>query len=88
MHDEVYRLLRDRNEPLTAERIQQLLGSSLTIDKIIQRIEAIARDFTVEVQSRGGRPTYRLGDWKAFRGQDDHDRHLAFAEAKIRAKVS
>ncbi|GID96194.1 DNA cytosine methyltransferase [Amorphoplanes digitatis] len=88
VHDEVYRLLRDRNEPLTAERIQQLLGSSLTIDKIIQRIEAIARDFTVEVQSRGGRPTYRLGDWKAFRGQDDHDRHLAFAEAKIRAKVS
>ncbi|MEU8606438.1 DNA (cytosine-5-)-methyltransferase [Actinoplanes sp. NPDC048791] len=88
VHDEVYRLLRDRDEPLTAERIQQLLGSTMTLDKITQRIESLARDFTLEVQSRGGRRTYRLGEWKAFRGQDDHDRHLAFAEAKTRAKVS
>ncbi|MCA2216989.1 DNA cytosine methyltransferase [Jidongwangia harbinensis] len=88
VHDEVYRLLRDRDEALTAERIQQLLGSTMSIEKIIQRIEAIALDFIVEVQSRGGRPTYRLGAWRAFRGQDDHDRHIAFAEARSRAKVS
>jgi DNA (cytosine-5)-methyltransferase 1 len=88
VHDEVYRLLRDRDEPLTAERIQQLLGSSITIDKITERIETLGRDFVIEVQSRGGRLTYRLGEWKAFRGQDDHERHAAFAEAKSRAKVS
>ena len=88
VHDEVYRLLRDRDEALTVERIQQLLGDTMTIEKIKQRIEALGRDFTVEVKSRGGRQTYRLGEWKAFRGQDDHERHLAFAEAKTRAKVS
>lgn len=88
VHDEVYRLLRDREEPLTAERIQHLLGSTMTIDKITQRIEAIGRDFAIEVRSRGGRQTYQLGEWKAFRGQQDHERHTAFAEAKSRAKVS
>jgi DNA (cytosine-5)-methyltransferase 1 len=88
VHDEVYRLLRDRDEPLTAERIQQLLGSSMTIAEIVARIDTLGRDFVVEVKSRGGHQTYRLGEWKAFRGQDDHDRHAAFAEAKSRAKVS
>ncbi|BCJ51837.1 DNA cytosine methyltransferase [Actinoplanes sp. NBRC 14428] len=88
VHDEVYRLLRDRDEPLTAEHIQQLLGSSMTVDKITERIEMLGRDFAIEVQTRGGRPTYRLGEWKAFRGQEDHERHAVFAEAKGRAKVS
>jgi DNA (cytosine-5)-methyltransferase 1 len=88
VHDEVYRLLRDRDEALTARRIQQLLGSSMTVGKITERIEILGRDFAIEVQMRGGQPAYRLGEWKAFRGQDDHGRHAAFAEPKSRAKVS
>jgi DNA (cytosine-5)-methyltransferase 1 len=89
VHDEVYRLLRDQGTPMTAERIQKTLGGTLSIDSIVKRIEILAKDFELEVVSgRGGPQTYRLGEWKAFRGQENHGRHAAFAEAKTRAKVS
>lgn len=88
VHDEVYRLLRDHDGPLTAERIHGMLGNSMTVEQVVQRIDVLRRDFTVDVRKRGGRETYQLGEWKAFRGQEDHERHAAFAQAKTRAKVS
>ncbi|MBW6438292.1 DNA cytosine methyltransferase [Actinoplanes hulinensis] len=88
VHDEVYRLLRDHAGFLTTERIQRMLGDSLTMPEIESRIDVLRRDFTVDEQRRGGRTSYQLGEWKAFRGQEDHGRHAAFAQAKMRAKVS
>jgi DNA (cytosine-5)-methyltransferase 1 len=88
VHDEVYRLLRDNGGPLTAERIHALLGGSMTAEEIKKRLAVLAHDFEVEVRQRGRRQTYQLGDWKAFRGQEDHGRHTAFAHARTRAKVS
>jgi DNA (cytosine-5)-methyltransferase 1 len=88
VHDEVYRLLRDKGTPLTAEHIQKTLGGTLSIESIVKRIEVLAKDFELEVRNRGGHQTYRLGEWKAFRGQENHGRHAAFAEARTRAKVS
>ncbi|MFF5082152.1 DNA cytosine methyltransferase [Actinoplanes sp. NPDC000266] len=88
VHDEVYRLLRDSDGPLTADRIHGLLGSSMTIDEIKKRIDVLSHDFSIEVKKRGQRETYQLGEWKAFRGQEDHDRHAAFAQARTRSKVS
>jgi DNA (cytosine-5)-methyltransferase 1 len=60
----------------------------MTVDEVGRRIEALRRDFTILEQNRGGRTSYQLGEWRAFRGQEDHDRHLAFAQSKTRAKVS
>lgn len=88
VHDEVYRLLRDKGEPMTASAIHGLLGGSMTVETIIKRIHAIGRDFTIVTKQRGAHQTYQLGDWKAFRGQDDHSRHEAFTQAKSRARVS
>ncbi|WP_045746731.1 DNA cytosine methyltransferase [Actinoplanes rectilineatus] len=88
VHDEVYRLLRDHDGPLTADRIQKLLGDSLSVEEVVARIDVLRRDFIVEEQQRGGRKSYVLGDWKAFRGQEDHGRHAVFAQARSRAKVS
>ena len=73
---------------MTAAAIHSLLGGSMTVDAIIKRIEAIGRDFAIEKVQRGSHLTYRLGEWKAFRGQDDHHRHEALAQAKARARVS
>jgi DNA (cytosine-5)-methyltransferase 1 len=88
MHDEVYRVLRDRGEWLTVSRIAGLLGSRLTPADITKRINHLRSDFFVEERTRGGYTSYKLGEWKAFQGQEDHQRHVAFAERAMRAKIS
>ncbi|MEV6927414.1 DNA (cytosine-5-)-methyltransferase [Dactylosporangium sp. NPDC051485] len=88
VHDEIYRVLRDRGEPMTAEAIKTMLGGSMTVEIVVKRIVDLEKDFVIDRGERRGDVTYRLGDWKAFRGQEEHSRHLTFAHAKTRAKVS
>jgi len=38
----------------------------------------LKRDFHIETVTRRSGDAYRLGDFKAFVGQDDHLRHEAF----------
>lgn len=87
-HDEVYRALREHGNFISVAGLRKALGDSLPDLEIERRLEFIARDFNIEVKSRSGTPSYRLGEWRAFRGQDDHHRHAAFAESKIRAQIS
>jgi len=88
MHDEVYRAMRDSGNWLTVAGIQRALGRSISADDVLARIDTLARDFEIEWSSRGGRPAWRLGEFKAFRGQDDHERHLAFAQRRSRNQIS
>jgi len=39
----------------------------------------LRRDFRIEVDRRTTGDAYRLGEFRAFVGQDDHLRHEAFA---------
>jgi DNA (cytosine-5)-methyltransferase 1 len=88
MHDEVYRLLRDRGDWLTAARLEKLLGHTLTSEQITRRVQNLARDFDIEERARGGNRAWRLGQFRAFRGQDDHVRHLAFSSQGTRSRIS
>lgn len=88
MHDEVYRVLRQRDEWLTAARIEKLLGSSLGADEIVKRVGLLTRDFVIQTKVDRGQEAWRLGEFKAFRGQEDHERHLVFAEHRGRARIS
>ncbi|TFV74391.1 DNA (cytosine-5-)-methyltransferase [Blastococcus sp. CT_GayMR19] len=88
MHDEVYRVLRDSGERLTAYRISQRLGGRLSIVDVEKRIQLLKHDFEVHESGGRGRRTYMLGDWRAFQGQADHLRHEAFAERKRRGRIS
>lgn len=88
LHDEVYRLMRTHSEWLTATRIEKLLHGRITAADVTRRVDLLKRDFTVETSVRGGRTAWRLGEFKAFRGQEDHDRHLAFVEHRRRARIS
>lgn len=88
MHDEVYRVLRDRGEWLTASRIEKLLGGGISAVEVERRVDLISRDFVVEVRQRGAHTSYRLADWKAFQGQEDHHRHDAFALKAGRSRIS
>lgn len=87
-HDEVYRVLKDKAGFVSVAGIQRALGKSMSETEIKRRIEFIRRDFEVEERARAGCPTFRLGAWRAFRGQEDHERHLVFAERRLRSRVS
>lgn len=87
-HDEVYKALREHGGFLSLAGLRRALGSTLEDDEIERRIEFIRRDFEVEERRRGGTRVYRLGEWRAFRGQADHARHAAFATDKLRSKIS
>lgn len=86
--DEVYRVLREHGGYLSLVDLRNALGGSLTEVEIERRIEFLSRDFEIDVRKRGGTETFRLGEWRAFRGQEDHIRHEAFAVQRMRAKIS
>lgn len=86
--DEVYRALRQHGGFISLVGLRRALGGTLTDIEIERRIEFILNDFEIEVRFRGGKPTYRLGEWRAFRGQEDHARHVAFATDRLRSKIS
>ncbi|TCC22648.1 DNA cytosine methyltransferase [Kribbella speibonae] len=86
-HDEVYRVLRAASDPLTVAQIFELIGGSLTQEEIELRIKHLMRDFNMQpVDSDSGDSAYKLGDFRAFIGQDDHVRHEYLAQ--MRSKVS
>jgi DNA (cytosine-5)-methyltransferase 1 len=86
-HDEVYRVLRAHGGFMSIVGIRNALGNSMDDDEIEERVEFLKKDFVIEEETRGGRPIYRLGEWLAFRGQENHLRHAAF-EGRLRAKIS
>lgn len=86
-HDEVYRVLRAAAVPLTISQIYAEVGGSLTREEIELRLKHLMRDFNMQrIESTSDDPGYKLGDFRAFIGQDDHVRHEYLAQ--MRSKVS
>jgi len=77
-HDPVYAVLRDDGGFLTREQIQRRLETPLEIPAFERHLAHLRHDFSIEVDHRKTGDAYRLGDFKAFVGQDDHLRHEAF----------
>ncbi|NTW39859.1 MAG: DNA (cytosine-5-)-methyltransferase [Cellulomonadaceae bacterium] len=86
--DEVYRALREHRGYLSLADLRKALGGALTVAEIERRVAFLRKDFEIDVRQRGATPTYRLGEWRAFRGQEDHGRHEAFATQRMRSKIS
>ena len=86
LHDPIYKVLRQAGEHLTAERIIDLLDEPHERAALDGRLAHLARDFVMHVKTTPDGPAYKLGRFRAFVGQDDHDRHEFFA--KHRSRVS
>lgn len=86
--DEVFRAMRDHGGFLSLAGLRKALGDSFADSEIERRIDFIGRDFVIETRRRGSTQAYRLGEWRAFRGQEDHVRHAAFASDRMRSKIS
>jgi DNA (cytosine-5)-methyltransferase 1 len=84
-HDPVYVAFRSSDGFITAERLLKKTGLDDTAE-LERRIGLLSRDFEIEIHEAGAKTAYKLGNFKAFTGQDDHDRHDLFL--KHLAKIS
>lgn len=85
-HDEVYRILREADRPLSGEQILKRLDIAWTLPDLERRIAQISRDFHLDIKATARGTSYRLDGFKGFTGQDDHARHEFFE--KHRSRVS
>jgi DNA (cytosine-5)-methyltransferase 1 len=83
-HDPVFRVLRGRDDFLTARQIAILLptGTRLSPAQVREHLRHLSRDFDLETAEGDGGPAYRLGPFRAFLGQTDHVRHQRFAASR------
>ena len=61
------------------EQILRRLQAPMEIPAFERHLAHLRRDFRIEVDRRRAGDAYRLGEFRAFVGQDDHLRHDAFA---------
>ncbi|MFD8886992.1 DNA cytosine methyltransferase [Streptomyces erythrochromogenes] len=90
VHDPVYKVLRGATRPLAADQIIAKLakaGISMDVPEVERHLSHLGRDFEVQtIQRSSGAYAYTLGEFKAFTGQEDHQRHDFFVHQ--RAKIS
>ncbi|MHA4817042.1 DNA cytosine methyltransferase [Streptomyces aculeolatus] len=88
--DPVYKLLRSHDRPLTAEQMIAKLaqrGTVMSQPEVERHLNHLSRDFELRMSKRSsGAVAFSLGEFQGFIGQDDHQRHLLFAEQ--RSKIS
>ncbi|GAA2255647.1 DNA cytosine methyltransferase [Streptomyces ruber] len=88
VHDPVYSLLRLANRPLTVEQIIMKLaksGVSMEQSEVERHLNHLGHDFELSKTERAsGELVYSLGEFKAFVGQDDHQRHALFTQHQAR----
>ncbi|GAB4584298.1 DNA cytosine methyltransferase [Nocardia sp. IFM 10818] len=73
--DPIYRVLRGSDEFLTAAQIARKANLEIDDPEIDRRISLLNRDFEIEKVERSSGLSYKLGQFRAFTGQDDHSRH-------------
>lgn len=85
MHDPMYAVLKRATAPLRARDIVRQAGGGISPRDFERRMAMLARDFTIEEhEANDGDRAYRLTGFKGFVGQEDHERHVAFAAARNR----
>ena len=85
-HDPIYRALRDKGDFMTATQIARAAILDLEIHELERRISLLGLDFHIEIRDDKVPAAYKLGAFKAFLGQDDHERHEKFSQ--LRARIS
>jgi DNA (cytosine-5)-methyltransferase 1 len=79
-HDPVLRVLRARDDFLTAWQIAGL--ARLSPAAVLGHLRHLSQDFELEMADGHDGPAYRLGPFRAFLGQLDHARHQRFAASR------
>jgi DNA (cytosine-5)-methyltransferase 1 len=85
VQDPVFRVLRSRpDEHLGVGQIARLAG--LRSGEVLRQLGHLAQDFELVTTETAEGLVYRLGSFKAFLGQQDHERNRRFAQ--VRSTIS
>lgn len=88
--DPVYKVLLGSSRPLTVEQIVERLAEAnepLEQPEVERHLNHLSHDFElIPTQRSNGDVAYMIGEFKAFLGQEDHQRHDLFN--KHRSKIS
>ncbi|POM26677.1 Modification methylase AplI [Actinomadura rubteroloni] len=82
--DRIYQLLRETDDFIAMPELIE--RSEMQSAEIEHRISLLERDFVIDIDETAPEPRYKMGSFKAFLGQEDHDRHERFLRA--RAQIS
>ncbi|MEU7936643.1 DNA cytosine methyltransferase [Microbispora bryophytorum] len=82
--DPIYRALRDKGDFMTAAQIARAAKINLESNELERRISLLGRDFYIEVRNGNALTAYKLGEFKAFLGQETHVRHEQFHQLRTR----
>jgi DNA (cytosine-5)-methyltransferase 1 len=81
IQDPVLQVLRSRpDEDLGVGQIARLAG--LRSGEVLRQLGHLAQDFELAMTPAADGPLYRLGPFKAFLGQQDHERNRRFAQSR------
>ncbi|WP_405147830.1 DNA (cytosine-5-)-methyltransferase [Nocardia salmonicida] len=82
--DPVYQALSRATTYLSAPQIARQSGLDLNDPEIDRRISLLSRDFEIIKLERSSELLYKLGEFRAFTGQEDHSRHEYYRTARSR----
>ncbi|MEV0971236.1 DNA cytosine methyltransferase [Microtetraspora glauca] len=85
-HDPIYRALQTNGGFMTAAQIARTTKLALEPHELERRISLLGRDFHIEIRNGKAPAAYKLGEFKAFLGQESHARHEQFQQLK--SKIS
>ncbi|MEU0532249.1 DNA cytosine methyltransferase [Amycolatopsis tolypomycina] len=83
-HDPVYKALKGAKGSIRADQILNGQGEPLDLGEVEKRITMLSADFEIKIEVKNNVPRYELGEFKAFTGQDDHERHEVFLKNRTR----
>lgn len=87
-HDLVYRILRDAADFVPEGEILKRAGGLLAAEELQRRLRLLEHDFVLFDLETNGERFWRLGEFRAFRGQSDHPRQAAFADRSRLSRIS
>ena len=88
VHDPVYRALRSATSPLTLDQLTAVTADRMSREQVSVSLRALESDFAMQEIRTDDGPAYLLGDFLAFQGQAEHERHEYFQDRSRRSRVS
>lgn len=82
-HDPLYVALREANGFIDHDRLMKKTGIEESAE-LERKIGLLSRDFEIEIKINGTKTAYKLSRFKAFVGQEDHNRHAYFLMNRAR----
>ncbi|MBF4597931.1 DNA (cytosine-5-)-methyltransferase [Curtobacterium sp. VKM Ac-2889] len=76
VHDPVYRTLSESSTFVHSTALLELLTAQKDpYRSLMNRLEILSRDFNIETRTTAGENLYKLGEFRGFVGQTEHQRH-------------